>query len=192
MNTLWLSFSAVEKIYFVIALVSSIVLGVQLIIACVSGMEFHLGSDLGADHHGDFGTPHFQLLTIRNCVAFFVVFGWSGLAFSQAHVPLLGTMFLSFVCGFIMMCVTAAVFLFLTKLQSSGTLDCSQAKGLLATVYLTVPPVNRGKGIIKVTLQGRIVEMEAFSTSDFEIPTGSSVVIKDVTNSKAIVERVGA
>lgn len=194
----WGSMSPVEHVYWVIAVASSTLLAIQLIIACASGFEFHMGSmgsDLGSHggdaghHHGDMGMPHFQLLTIRNVVAFFSLFGWTGLAFNHHGLPLWAVILLSCLCGFVMMVLTAAIFYSLYKLQSDGNINYDSAKGLKATVYLKIPPVGQGMGQVRVVLQGKIIEMEAISTSTEEIPTGSNVLIKEVSSSKAIVER---
>jgi membrane protein implicated in regulation of membrane protease activity len=194
----WGSLSPVEHVYWVIAIAASTVLAIQLIIACASGFEFHMGSmgsDLGShggdagSHHGDMGMPHFQLMTIRNVVAFFSLFGWTGLAFNHMGLPIWLTIFLSFICGFIMMVITAAIFYGLYKLQSDGNVNYDSAKGLKGTAYLRIPPVGQGSGQIRVVLQGKIIEMEAVSTDPQEIPTGANVLIKEVSNSKAIVER---
>jgi hypothetical protein len=191
------SLAPIEQIYWIIAVAASSVLAVQLIIACFSGFEIHLGSlgsDLGGHDtdigHHDVGMPHFQLLTIRNIVAFFTLFGWSGLAFYHQNMGPSLVIFLSFICGVLMMFATAGCFYGLSKLQSEGTLDFNHAKGLEGSVYLRIPPVGFGQGQIKVSLQGRLVEMEAFNTGVSEIPTGATVLIKEVSNLKAIVERV--
>lgn len=191
----WGSMSPVEHVYWIIAVAASTVLVIQLIIACVSGFEFHIGSDLGA-HGGDAGhhghgdvDPHFQLLTIRNVVAFFALFGWTGLAFFHQGLPLWAVLLFSSLCGFAMMILTASIFYGLYKLQSDGTVTYSSAKGLKGTVYLKIPPVGQGAGQIHVILQGKTVEMEAVTTEPNEIPTGANVLIKEVSSSQAIVER---
>jgi hypothetical protein len=196
MNQIWWgSLSPIEHIYWIIAIAATTILAVQLIIVCFSGLDFHIGSDLS---HGDvtspghdISMPHFQMLTIRNIVAFFALFGWSGLAFYHHHLPLWSVILLSFSCGFAMMMITAAIFWGLSKMQSSGNVDYNSAKGLQATVYLKIPPSGAGSGQIKVSLQGKFVEMEALATGVNEIPTGSSVIIKEITDSKALVERIG-
>jgi membrane protein implicated in regulation of membrane protease activity len=191
----WGSLTPIEHVYWIISIAASTVLAIQLIIACVSGFEFHMGSmgsDLGShggDGSHDMGMPHFQLLTIRNLVAFFSLFGWSGLAFYHQGLPLWVVILLSTFCGFIMMVITAALFYGMYKMQSSGNVSYENAKGLKASVYIRIPPVGQGVGQIRVILQGKIVEMDADTTSSEEIPTGSSVFIKEVSSSKATVER---
>jgi len=192
----WASMSPLEHVYWIISIASSTVLAIQLVIAMFTGLDLHMGSDLGAhgtdagDHDAGVGIPHFQLLTIRNVVAFFALFGWSGLAFYHAHLSTWLIIILSFMCGFLMMVVTALLFLGLSKLQSSGNIDYSAAKGKRATVYLRVPPAGQGAGQITLVLQGKSMEMEALNHEPQEIPTGTQVIIKDITNSKALIERI--
>ena len=194
----WGSLSPIEHVYWVIAVAASTVLAIQLIIACASGFEFHMGSmgsDLGGhggdvgQHHGDMGMPHFQLMTIRNVVAFFSLFGWTGLAFNHMGLPLGLTILFSFICGLIMMVITAALFYGMYRLQSDGNVNYDSAKGLKGTVYLKIPPTGQGYGQIRIVLQGKIIEMEAVSKDTVEIPTGSNVIIKEVSSSIAVVER---
>lgn len=200
MSPLWWShLSSVEHVYWIIAVAATTVLAIQLVIACISGAEmgFHvgsMGSDLGshggdAGHGHDLAEPHFQLLTIRTVVSFFAIFGWSGLAFYHQGLSTLMVTILSFSCGLVMMVITAAAFYGLSRLQCSGNVDYSAAKGQKAQVYLRIPPVGTGFGQVKLALQGSMVYMDAYSTESKEIPTGDFVTIKEVSSSKAVVER---
>jgi hypothetical protein len=190
----WGQMTSLEHVYWIIAVAASVVLLIQLVLAFVSGVDFHIGSDLGAhggaDGNSDFNVPHFQLLTIRNVVAFFAVFGWVGLAMIHANASTSLTILVSFVCGLAMMFIMSAMFLGLSQLQSSGNIDVAFAKGLQAKVYLTIPQKRKGVGKIEVVIQGKIVEMEAMTDDIESISTGSFVNIIDVLNNQALVERV--
>ena len=180
--------TSMEHVYWIIATASSVLLLVQLVLAFISGIEFD-SSDMVAHHGGDINLPHFQLLTIRNVVAFFVVFGWSGLAMIHANASLPLTIVVSFVCGLVIMVLMAAMFLGLSRLQSTGTLDVSKAKGEQAKVYLTIPAARKGVGKVTVVIQGKNVEMDALTDNAEPILTGSLVTVKDVINKQVIVER---
>ncbi len=189
-HTWWGSLSPVQHLYWIIAIPATVILFVQLILAFISGFEFHMGSDLGAHHAGDVGAPHFQLLTLRNVVAFFSVFGWTGLALKHAGVSNLFTILISFSSGLLMMIIMTSMFVGLSKLQSDGTIMISGAKGLSAQIYLTVPSNRTGFGKIEVVLQGRKIELDALTDDLVDIPTGSNVKILDIINNQAIVERI--
>jgi membrane protein implicated in regulation of membrane protease activity len=184
----WGQMTSVEHVYWIIAIAGSIFLLIQLVLAFVSGIDFHIGSDLGA-HGGDFGFPHFQLLTLRNIVAFFAVFGWVGLAMFHAGASITLTIIVSFFCGLLVMVIMSAMFFGLSHLQSSGNIDVSLAKGQQANVYLTIPPTRKIGGKIEVTLQGKIIEMNAITDNTEPIPTGTIVMITDILNNQALVER---
>ena len=188
----WGQMPPLEHVYWIIAVASSVVLLIQMVLAFVSGLDVHLhmGNDLAAHSVGDVDLPHFQLLTIRNVVVFFAVFSWVGIAMihAKASVPL--TIVVSFLCGLSMMGVMAAMFLGLWKLQGSGNVDMSGAKGEQAKVYLTIPPARTGTGKINAVVQGKQIEMDAVTDSNQPIPTGTVVKVQDVQNNQAIVERV--
>jgi hypothetical protein len=186
----WGTLTPLEHVYWIIAIASSVVLAIQLVLASVSGLDFHMGSDLAAHHGGDVDVPHFQLMTIRNIVAFFAVFSWVGLALHHAGCSNVITIGVSFVSGLAMMVLLALMFLGLSKLQTSGTLDVKKAKGQPAETYLTIPPARKSTGKIEVVIQGKKVEMDAVTDDPVSIATGTSVKIIDVVNNQAIVERI--
>ena len=189
-NSWWGTLTPLEHVYWVIAIASSVVLAIQLVLALVSGLDFHMGGDLAAHHAGDIDLPHFQLMTIRNVVAFFAVFSWVGLALNHAGVSTVLTVLISFVAGLVMMAIMASMFLGLSKLQASGTLDVTLARGLPAETYLTIPPARKGIGKIEVVLQGKKVEMDALTGDSAQIVTGTAVKIIGIENNQAIVERI--
>jgi hypothetical protein len=184
----WGQMSPLEHVYWIISIAASVVLAIQLVLAFVSGLDFHMGSDLGA-HGGDLNLPHFQLLTIRNVVGFSAVFGWVGLAMIHAHASTALTIAVSFVCGLCMMAIMTAMFLGLSRLQSSGNLEVSSAKGKDAKVYLAIPPARKSGGKIELVLQGKVVELDALTDQAEQIPTGAFVTVKDIINNQALVER---
>ena len=189
----WGQMTSLEHVYWIIAIAASVILLIQLVLAFVSGLDLHVGSDLGAhgggDGSGDFNVPNFQLLTIRNVVAFFAVFSWVGLAMIHADASTALTIIVSVVSGLVMMFIMSAMFLGLSRLQSSGNIDVSLAKGNQAKVYLSIPATRKGVGKIQVVIQGKVVEMDAMSDDIELIPTGNIVNVKDILNNQALVER---
>ena len=144
------------------------------------GTSVEHGSDVGG---------HFQLLTVRNIVGFFAIFGWTGLAFDHQHLPVVAVLSLSFFCGLVMMFIMASIFLALSKLQSSGTIDITSTIGQVATVYLPIPGGRSGSGEATLTIQGRKMELEAITNDPEKIATGVTVKVKEIINNKILVER---
>ena len=69
-----------------------------------------------------------------------------------------------------MMSLSAALFFLLSKLQTSGNMDLESARGLVASVYLSIPGQRQGTGKINVKLQDKIVEMDAVRMSRTKYP----------------------
>lgn len=185
MEQWWASMSALEHVYWLIAVASTTVLAAQLILAMVSGFEFHVGDVHDTQHD----VPGFHLLTVRNVVGFFAVMSWTGLTFYNQKMATPIVILLSILCGFIMMMCMAGIFFGLSRLESDGTFDIKTAIGKNAMVYLLIPSKRKGHGVISISTQGRRTEINAYTDDDDSIMTGSTVKIKEIINGIAIVER---
>jgi len=87
------------------------------------------------------------------------------------------------------MVVVARIVMEMQKLQSSGTMQMSNAIGQEGRVYLTIP--EKGSGKVSIVIQGGLRELEAVSAAGERIPTGETVrVVRVVSNRVLVVERV--
>jgi hypothetical protein len=66
------------------------------------------------------------------------------------------------------------------RAESSGNLRLESAGGQLGTVYLPVPGANTGTGLVQFTLQGRTVELRAYTREPDALATGSAVLVISV------------
>lgn len=133
------------------------------------------------------GMDGLRLFTFRGIVAFFVVFGWVGVAMSSSELALWLTLSVAAVAGFAMMAALAYLFRMLMKLRSDGTADNRNAVGASGKVYLTVPPSRTGAGKISVMLQGAYVERNAVTDEGEPIPTGAEVVVVGISGQTDLV-----
>ena len=183
-----------EHVYWIMAVASTTVLAVQLILAMATGLDFHDGSSFGHGgtdaHHGDVGVPQFQLLTIRNVVGFFAVMSWSGLTLNSYHVPIIATILVSMLLGGVMMVLMAGLFFALSRLEVSGNMDMKSIIGQTATVYIPVPKNRTGPGAITADAQGRKTQFEAVTDDSEGLPTNTLVRVIDINNNQTIVERI--
>ena len=83
----------------------------------------------------------------------------------------------------------AALFYYLAKLQSSGTLKLKNALNQIGEVYLTIG-ANRSKiGKVSITVQGTLRELEALTDEEHDLKQSNVVRVKDITaNGILIVE----
>ncbi|MBL4604617.1 MAG: hypothetical protein JKY02_02850, partial [Flavobacteriaceae bacterium] len=114
-----------EKFYWVVAGVSSIIFLFVLVTTFMGADTDDLG-DVDAEVDADIGAG-FQFFTFKNTVAFFTIFGWSGIASMGDGSPKTTVVTISLVCGLATMTLMAAMFYYISRLTSSGTLKMKNA-----------------------------------------------------------------
>ena len=171
----WQGLELLSKIYWLITIPFSTVFVIELVMTF-----WGAGSDAGGfDASGDADTSadldegiSFQLVTLKNMVAFFTIFGWTGLACIDGQFATIITIIVSSVCGVLMMVLMASIYYFMGKLSESGNLEINRAIGEKATVYLQIPAKRQGAGKIQIKLQG-LRTLDAMTDQEEAIPTGS-------------------
>ena len=128
-----------------------------------------------------------RIITVRGVVAFFVMFGWTGLAMDRAGCPLYATLPVAFVAGSAVMILLAILFKWVMKLQNDGNINNRNAIGVAGKVYLTVPSSRKGMGKVNVMIQGSYVERNAVTDEDEDIPTGSEIVVIGVSGDTDLI-----
>lgn len=144
------------------------------------------GEHNAGDHHDGAGGG-LHILTLRGIVAFFTLFGWSGLLFSMLGLHWLLSLFLAVQVGVIGMVAVALILREALRLQSDGTLNIRNALGLSGTVYLTVPAARREPGKVNVTVQDQLREFEAVTDSETPIPTGADIRVVGITGGDTLI-----
>ncbi|WP_289060650.1 hypothetical protein [uncultured Zobellia sp.] len=177
-----------EKIYWVTALVASVILVILLLLTFIGGEVDDIDGDVDAEIDADTGIE-FQFLSFKNLVGFFTLFGWSGIACLDAGMSKGITVLISLVCGLLMMLAMASLFYYLGKLQSSGTLKLKNALNQIGEVYLTVGANRKSIGKVSINVQGTLRELEALTNANEDLVQGNVVIVKEVTaNGILIVE----
>ena len=74
------------------------------------------------------------------------------------------------------------------SLQSSGTIDLNNAVGQEGHVYLTIHPGQTGK--VQITVQDRLMVLNAIAEGNEEIKTGQRVWVVRVSAGTLIVEKL--
>jgi hypothetical protein len=144
----WSQLDTFEKIFWAITIPASIAFLIQLV-------STFLGGDIEADLEVDteIETDHgagVQFFTIKNLIAFFTIFGWTGIACLDAGVSKGLTVFIALIAGLVMMAIMATIFYYANKLTESGSLNLKNALGAEGEVYLTIPANKGGYGKIQI------------------------------------------
>lgn len=154
------------------------------------------GSDVDSDVPAEFDHPladgdgiPFQLLSLKNIVGFFTMFGWSGLGFLSLGLAPWLVILLSFICGFLMMLAMASLFYFMSRLVESGNMNIRNAIGRSGEVYLPIPPKRKGIGKVQITVQGTLQTLDAVTDDPETIATSSLIQVTDVINNQILLVR---
>lgn len=201
MGAFFESLNAVEKIFFICAVLGGVMFILRLLLSLFGGD--HHDADMGGDVHGGFDVhdvqdvqdvhdghhdsdASFKILSLQGLTAFFMMFGLVGLALSrQSGWAAMWATIGAFAGGLAAMWVMAKIFKGMTKLQSDGTMDIQNAVGQEGTVYLTIPAEGEGK--VQVAVQGSLRELTAVSKYKTEIKTGERIVVDSVTGANLLV-----
>ncbi|MDG0972882.1 MAG: hypothetical protein P8O07_01875 [Crocinitomicaceae bacterium] len=176
-----------DKIFWIIALIGSGLFVVMMLVTFITG-----GGDMDVD--GDFNGDvdmdadgGFSFFTIKNLIAFFTIFGWSGIAALENDLAKLSVIFIATVCGLIMMFIMAGLFYLISRLHDSGTLEIKNAIGNIGEVYLTIGESRSSIGKVNVRIQGALRELEALTDDEAPLKTGSVIEVIDVTNNGILI-----
>ena len=131
----------------------------------------------------------FKFFTVRGIVAFFCIFGWTGAALYSSGMHGVWVVLIAALAGFFAMFIIGLIFYAVKRLQSSGNIKYSNAVGKTANVYIPIPAKRSGKGKVMVTVQERLIEVEAMTDEEEKIPTGETVRITDSIGTTLIVKR---
>lgn len=177
------------KIYWSIALIGSVVLIVFLLLTLIGGDADDMGGDVDAEIEGDAGVG-FQFLSIKNLSGFFAIFGWTGVACIEAGLSNLLTILISVVCGLIMMVAMAALFYYLSRLQSSGSLELKNALNQVGEVYLTIGASRSTIGKVSINVQGSLRELDALTDETEDLTQGNVVKVKEITDNGILIVEI--
>lgn len=192
----WLeSLPVLQLIFAFIAIPSTLVLVVQTVLLLIgmggadADTDFDPdGIDIGEAGDGDGGLA---LFSVRGIVAMLCIAGWSGIVFVDLSLPDPVAIFLASVCGAAALVGMAYLMKAVTKLQSSGNIQLGAAVGKIGEVYIPIPARGEGRGKISITVQERLIEIDAISSGDETLKTGDTVrVVATDESGLVVVEKI--
>jgi hypothetical protein len=150
---------------------------------------FHGDAHFGGDVHAHAGDSHhdaaehsnsgrlFAMVSFRTVVAALAFFGVTGWATLNSGVPATTSLVLALIAGAFAMYGMYRLLGLIAGMDSSGNEQISNALGLTATVYVSIPATGKGLGKVQLSMQNRIVEYQAV-TDDLEpLKTGDKVEV---------------
>ena len=180
MNTL-------EKTYWITALIGSVIFIFIFIMTFIGGdMDGDMEADM-SELEADDGGVGFQFFTLKNVVAFFTIFGWTGVTCLDSGISSGTTLIISVIAGVIMMFATSALFFWINSLAESGTLKIKNAIGQIGEVYLPIG-ANRSKiGKVSIKVQGSLRELEAITDEEEDLKTNTVVEVVEIISTELLL-----
>lgn len=187
MNELFAELNSIEQTYYIIALAGSLVFIIIFIMTFITGGADTDMVEDGTAFEADDGGVGFQFFTFKNVVAFFTIFGWTGVICLENNMSNMATVGIATLAGLVMMVITSALFFNMKKLAHSGTLKIQNAVGLIGEVYLPIGAKRSSIGKIQLKVQGSLRELEAITDADSDLPTTSIVKVKEIVSAELLL-----
>lgn len=199
----WNALELVQQILWVMAVPSTLILLLQIVLMCIGlgqgdgdiGVDADTDTDFDApdtDLDGD-GLPDesladhadgLRMLSVRGIIAFFAVGSWCGLAAAElgAHPAL--SVGVALLCGFGALVLVAVLMRAMNRLQQSGNLDLRHAVGKQAQVYIRIP--ENGHGKVTLVFQERFEECDAVSKAA-PLAAGTAVTVIGLADEHTLI-----
>lgn len=151
------------------------ILVLQLVLSALA--VGHDVTEHGTLAHAESGLDLFSVRALSAGLAFFGIGGLAGLA---TGLGALVAVPLALFAGISAAVAVALVMRAMLRLEDDGTVQIEGALGASGIVYLTVPAAREGAGKIHLALQNRTVELQAVTTHDTALPTGTRILVIDL------------
>jgi hypothetical protein len=177
----WANLTSELKVFYGIGMISLMVVVVQMLLTLI-GFDAE-GFDGGLDVDVGDASSGIGLFSSQTLGAFFLGFGWMGVAAIKSGASVLLGVLLAAGCGTGAMFAMFYMIKSLLKLQSRGNLNYSSVIGQEGTVYVTLPGNDEdGGGQIQIIIQGRLTTASARKYGEGSVKPGKRVRVTAVNS----------
>lgn len=186
------------QVYWVIALVTSLVFLIQMVLTFIgigdadTDVDFGGDADLGGD--ADFSDGDtldtggaMQLFTIRNFINFLLGLGWGGVCLYSVIPNTIVLSLVSILVGVLFVYIFLIIYRQLRKLERNGAYHIDDCVGQTVDVYLTIPANRSGMGKVQISFSGSVQELAALTDSDTPLRSGSKVRVTEVIDGTTVL-----
>ena len=190
MKDFFTQLSTLEQTYWIIALFGSAVFIVIFFLTFIGGADSDMDTN-ASEFQADDGGVGFQFFTFKGIVAFFTIFGWTGITCLNNGFSSTATIIIATIAGLIMMIITSSLFYWMHKLAESGTLNINNAVGVIGEVYLPIGAERSKMGKVQIKVQGSLRELEAITDELEDLKTGAMVKVSKIVSAEILlVEKI--
>ncbi|MEZ7930936.1 MAG: hypothetical protein ACI8RY_001477 [Urechidicola sp.] len=189
MGDFFTDMSTLHIVFWITALIGStifLVLFVLSLLGADSDAEMDTDTEIGMDDG-----IGIQFFTFKNAMAFFTLFGWTGIACLDNGFSAGVSTTIAFMAGIAMMTLMSFLFLWISKLAESGTLRIENAVGNIGEVYLSIGANRSRIGKISIDVQGSKRELSALSDEKEDLKQGEVIRVTAVVSGEILlIERL--
>ncbi len=180
------SIESVWKIYYYIALFSTILFVLKLIIFNFVGGDSEVFSDFTTELDTD---PSFNFLSVQSVIAFFMGFGWMGYAaLKQLQFSQLTSFLCAFGVGLIFLAGTAFLMFSVKKLEKKVKKDKNTAVKQVGRAYTNFEPL--GMGQVEIEINGQLSVVNASNNTEEQINAFDLIRVVRVSDDLLYIEKV--
>jgi hypothetical protein len=204
MQAWWSQLTNIQQTLWVVALVATLFLAIQTVLSIVGivddgddmsggGVDIEVGVDTDLDTDLDGGEQAFDLaqwFSIRNVLAFLIGISWIGLGAISFGRSTLVALVLGALAGVAAVVLNVRILEALSKLRSTGNIRLENAVGKGARVSIAIPAALGGSGKVSISLQQRLIELEAVTVGK-ELIRGQLVTVVRVSEGRLVVAMDG-
>lgn len=201
MTEWWEALSAAQQLFFGIAIVSSTFLLLQFVLTLVGldadgvdgdfDADFDADGDVETDAEGDSDAEKksvLKFITIRNMLAFFTGFSWTGLYCLDIGIPFWITMPIAGSVGLILMGIVMGIMYGLSRMVEKGNVSSYNAVGHTGIVSIEIGKNQSSAGKVRVSFHGGLREVRAI-TNGQELYRGDPIKVIGVSDGELLVEK---
>ena len=180
-----LNLSILEMTYYYLALFSTLLFIVKTAIFVFTGGDSEVMSDFNTEM--EFETS-FNLVSLQTILAFFMGFGWIGLAcLKNWNLNVWLTGLISIVFGLLLMFGTAYLMFLVKKLNKNVVKDYAKVVGTVGKAYTSFKPQGNGK--IEIEVNGSLSIEDALSRENEDIEAFSKVKVVEYKDNVMYIEK---
>lgn len=169
-----------------ISLFSTILFILKTIIFTLTGGDAEVQSDFISISDTD---ASFSVLSLQTILAFFMGFGWMGLAaLNQLKLSMILVITLAFIVGLVFMFATAYLMFSISKLNQRSKIDYNDCVGREGKVYQNIEPKSEGQ--IEIVINKKLVIVNALNLEDEKIDAFQKIKVEKVENDKLYIRKI--
>ena len=180
-----LNLSILEMTYYYLALFSTLLFIIKTAIFVFTGGDSEVLSDFNTE--AEFETS-FNFVSLQTILAFFMGFGWLGLAcLKNWHLNIWLTALFSVVFGLLLMFGTAYLMFLVKKLNKNIVKDYAKVVGSVGKAYTSFKPQDKGK--IEIEVNGSLSIEDALSRENEDIEAFSPIMVVEYKDNVMYIEK---